>query len=421
MNLDWPYFRTDHKQPSDVMHRGETLASILRLHEEWLADPHNGAQADLSGADLRLVDLRSARLDRANMRGALLQEACLANASLVDADLHGSNLQRADAQPVIFVRAKLGNATLREANLEDALLFDAEFRGADLACAHLPGAALSGARLEGANMGGAGMRLAQLQYSHMRDVDLRGADLSCANLSYCDLRGADARGADLREASLLHANLQGADLTGSYIYGANAWALQLEDVKQADLIITPKDEPEIKVDSIDVAQFIYLLLSNQKIRNVIDTISSRVVLLLGRFSPERMRVLVAIKDELRRNGYVPVVFDFDPPTNRDLTETISTLAHLARFIVADISEPRSVPHELMAIVPSLAVPIVPLLKTGTVGEYAMFNDLSKYPWVLDVFRYDELDSLIAEIGTNLVRQAESRVAELRRGRFGAES
>jgi len=53
------------------------------------------------------------------------------------------------------------------------------------------------------------------------------------------------------------------------------------------LIITPPNEPEITVDNIEVAQFIYLMLYNQKIRDVIDTITSKVVLILGRFTPER--------------------------------------------------------------------------------------------------------------------------------------
>jgi hypothetical protein len=35
------------------------------------------------------------------------------------------------------------------------------------------------------------------------------------------------------------------------------------------LVITPKDEPEITVDNIEIAQFVYLLLHNQKIRDVI--------------------------------------------------------------------------------------------------------------------------------------------------------
>ena len=86
----------------------------------------------------------------------------------------------------------------------------------------------------------------------------------------------------------------GADLTGCRIYGASAWDLILDGAKQQDLIITPEDEPAITVDNIEVAQFVYLLLHNQKIRDVIDT-TSKAVLILGRFTDDRKTVLDALK------------------------------------------------------------------------------------------------------------------------------
>ena len=46
---------------------------------------------------------------------------------------------------------------------------------------------------------------------------------------------------------------------------------------------------------------------------------------LGRFTPERKTVLDALRDELRQRNYLPIVFDFEKPASRDLTETISTL------------------------------------------------------------------------------------------------
>ena len=48
-----------------------------------------------------------------------------------------------------------------------------------------------------------------------------------------------------------------------------------------------RNVPEIAVDNIEIAQFIYLMLHNQKIRDAIDTITSKAVLILGRFTDER--------------------------------------------------------------------------------------------------------------------------------------
>ena len=61
-------------------------------------------------------------------------------------------------------------------------------------------------------------------------------------------------------------------------------------------------------------------------------------------------VLDALREALRGHGLVPMLFDFEEPSGRDITETMSTLAHLARFVIADLTDPRSIPQELKAVV-----------------------------------------------------------------------
>jgi pentapeptide repeat protein len=114
-------------------------------------------------------------------------------------------------------------------------------------------------------------------------------------LAFAKLAGADLSGADLQYASLVRADLTGADLTGCRIYGISAWGLELESAKQQNLIITPPYEPEITADDIEVGQFLYLIFTNRKIRRVVDTITSKVVLILGRFTDERKAVLDALR------------------------------------------------------------------------------------------------------------------------------
>jgi hypothetical protein len=65
------------------------------------------------------------------------------------------------------------------------------------------------------------------------------------------------------------------------------------------------------------------MLHNEKIRHVIDTVTSKVVLILGRFTEERKSVLDAIREELRRHDLVPVMFDFSASGAQELLGTPS--------------------------------------------------------------------------------------------------
>ena len=188
--------------------------------------------------------------------------------------------------------------------------------------------------------------------------------------------------------------------------------MELEGAIQGNLIITVDDESTITVDNLKIAQFIYLLLNNAEIREVIDTIGSKVVLILGRFTPECKAVLDAIRDELRKRNYSPVLFDFEKPVSRDLTETISTLAHMARFVIADITDAKSIPQELSVIVPDLpSVPVQTLLLSSQ-REYVMFEHFTKFPWVLPVYYYTDEVSLLQSLKEHVIEPAEQKAQEL---------
>jgi hypothetical protein len=166
---------------------------------------------------------------------------------------------------------------------------------------------------------------------NMRSCVLDEADFQTAHFMSADLTDARLRHANLKSTNIQQSNFMRADLTNSAVYGTSVWDLDLSGAIQQNLLITSSTEPELRVDNLAVAQFIHLLLKSQAIRHVIDSITSKVVLILGRFTPERKAVLDAIRDKLRTRDYLPVLFDFDRPVNRDITETVSTLAHMARF------------------------------------------------------------------------------------------
>jgi hypothetical protein len=85
-----------------------------------------------------------------------------------------------------------------------------------------------------------------------------------------------------------------------------------------------------------------------------------------------------------------VIFDFEGPRSRDLTETTSTLAHMARFIIADITDARSIPQELTTIVPALpSVPVQPIQLVSQ-REYGLFEHFKRFPWVYEVRYYSDV-------------------------------
>ncbi|WP_134496582.1 pentapeptide repeat-containing protein [Microvirga pakistanensis] len=365
----------------------------------WRADnpdfrPNFGG-ADLRGVDLRWADLRWASLVEANLSGANL--VC---ANLTEASLGGANLVEANLAEAILFRAYLPAANLTGANLTRADLLETILVGVNFSEANLTGANLTSANLVYANLSGA---------------NLTETNLIRANLTSTDLVRAKLVKADLSGATLVRADLAGADLTDCTVFGISAWKLKLEGAKQESLVITEGDEPEITVDDIEVAQFVYLLLHNPKIRDVIRTIGQKTVLILGRFTEERKKVIDTLREELRKRDYVPILFDFDKPAGRDITETISTLAHMARFVLADITDAKSIPQELSAIVPHLpSVPVQPLLLQGS-DEYSMFEHFRRYPWVLPIHCYDTPDQLIANLGERVIHPAETKAFELRGG------
>lgn len=216
-------------------------------------------------------------------------------------------------------------------------------------------------------------------------------------------------------ANLTGADCSGAKLSGCHVYGVSTWGLKLEGAEQSSLVITPEGEPEISVDGIDIAQFIYLLLSNRKIRDVIDSVTSKAVLVLGRFSPERKAILEAIRKHLRASGYVPIIFDFDGPESQDVNETVKTLAFMSGMVICDITDPRSTPQELQAFVEQRAIPTATLIQNGQ-EPWGMLEGLRKYPWFLPTYTYQDISDVATVLRDRILPDAKAKSEELRAAR-----
>jgi hypothetical protein len=319
------------------------------------------------------------------------------------------------------IKPDLRNADLHGADLSWLILAGTDLRGANLSDADL-----SSSILAGANLSDADLSKAQTCGTDMTDVNLTGANLRGALMYDADLEGANLTGADLTDADLSCADLVETDLTnatitGCRVYGVSAWNVVLVDTIQNDLIVSKEDEPVVTVDNLEVAQFIYLMLNNTKIRDVINTITSKGVLILGRFSdPARKAVLDGLREKLREFDLLPIVFDFDRPTDKDYTETVQTLAGMSMFVIADVTNPKSTPLELEATVKQFKIPYIPIIDISVdPRSFSMLGDLQKsFHWVLPTLKYETKEDLLDDenLKTYIIDRANAKREELRQAK-----
>lgn len=202
--------------------------------------------------------------------------------------------------------------------------------------------------------------------------------------------------------------------SGCEVFGIAAWDLVGRPRDSSNLTIRrERGGPVLTVDRIELAHFLFLLIQNEQLRNVIDMVTSKVVLILGRFTEERKKCLDTIRDQLRTLDSVPVLFDFQKPENMSITGTVETVAKLAHFVIADISDSSSVPHELATIVSRLTRTPIILLQAKGSNSYSMASDLRDYPWVVGPLIYDSCESLVPLI-RDIVSFAAQNAAQLRK-------
>jgi uncharacterized protein YjbI with pentapeptide repeats len=336
-------------------------------------------------------------------------------------DLRGANLHRAELNGVDLSYVDLREADLREARLEGANLQSALLQGGKLNWAVLSESDLTNARLVGADLSNVNLFRADLNGADLTDATLVDTLLYGASLVETRLVNANLERANLRCAVLVRANLERARLSNCRIYGMSAWDLRLDQTEQRDLDITWTNEPALVVDNLEVAQFVHLMLTGPKLREVLSTVATKAVLILGRFAAERKPVLDAIREALRAKGYVSILFDWEAPEERDVTETVTTLAYVVRFIIADLTGPKSVPHELATVIPQLgSVPVQPIIE-GEEREYGMFRDLRKYSWVRAPYHYQDLDGLLPQLNEMVIAPAEAQAKQLTAARIQRES
>jgi hypothetical protein len=255
---------------------------------------------------------------------------------------------------------------------------------------------------------------ADLRRCYLRDANLRSSDLWRADLMEADLSYSNLDGADISRARLIQTNLKNSDLSNCRIYGTSVWNSDINEFTiQDNLILTKKSEQTITIDNLKFGQFIYMMINNKEISDMIDTVGKKIVLILGRFSDNGKKILYIIRDELKKRNYIPVLFDFDKPKSKTFIETVSTIAHLSRFVIADFTDARIVIQEVPHIINNVSVPIKPVFLKDTGNIPIMIYDISiNHNSLLDIFYYSDIENLIDNFDNEILIPLENKALEM---------
>lgn len=346
---------------------------------------------NLRGYNFSGVDLHEANLKGTDLRGSILNNVIFNHADLRGCSLRGAIMNNADLRCANLYKADLNGANLTYADFSNAYCCEAYFHGATLSHANLNESDFYGAELNGASLAYVSAIESNLSRTILNKTDLSNANLNKSRLIF---------------STLVDTCLYGTDISECIIYGIAAWDVKTNDTtKQSNLYITMPGETSISIDNIEVAQFIHLIVNNKKLRSVINTITSKLVLILGRFTTERIEVLNAIKKELNEK-YVAVIFDFNKPNSLNLTETITLLAHMSKFVVADFTDEKAVLLEADHIIRNIAIPFIPIFKKDTDIETQYIRDFHKgRTYVSETVYYDN-NTQYVELAREIIHKAE---------------
>lgn len=285
---------------------------------------------------------------------------------------------------------------------------------------NLSGMSVYNAFAEGLNARGATIENALFEEGDFSRADFRDTKFRNTRFNKTILTGANFDGAtfincNLNRVNLVEANFRVQEITETVVYGISAWDITTSDeMRQSKLVIEKtydlysdlidQGKVPMMVDDIELAQFVYYLSNHKKMRDTLNILNDRGVLLLGGFRDGGLERLYSMREWFQDSGYMAMIFDFARPDNLSLTETVVTMAGLSKFIVVDLTGP-SVPAELQSILAQIKKPVI------AYGDaYALFPDLQDQTTVITIDADDS--SLLDNLGSRLSEVEEIHAARI---------
>lgn len=132
---------------------------------------------------------------------------------------------------------------------------DCTFDGAKITFSDLVDAYFQSCTFKNVNM-----RVCKIGSAHFIDCIFEDSDLSYCSAENTSFHGSSFKNTALENISFVKSDFSNTVLDGCRVYGISSWNLNLDNSEQRNLVITKKNEPEITVDNIELAQFLYLMI-----------------------------------------------------------------------------------------------------------------------------------------------------------------
>ena len=260
-----------------------------------------------------------------------------------------------------FSNTDFDYVNLSEANLSKAKFSKSTFRRADLRGTDLSTADLSRTNFNQANLRGADLSRADLSRAYFAWANLRAVDLKKANLI-----GAYLRGATLTRAKLIKANLSGANLRGANLFEAN---LSGANLREADL----------RENNLSFAN---LSLSDISGANITDAN-------LHKWDIQGIKCTHIIWKEKRLEYTNPDAFE------KDFTKIESIIEILLNIPFSDLS------HIIGRIIEYEVNQKFNNRIAHFNGQTAISNDTTKFNYLIDPEKYNEIYTLLSNLNKNI--------------------
>jgi hypothetical protein len=203
----------------------------------------------------------------------------------------------------------------------------------------------------------------------------------------------------------MNCNLAQAILTESRLDETVLSGARQEGIVTSNLALTPSDEAAVLVDDLEMVHLMDALLREPRSRELIARSSLRIALVIGRFPQWRRPHLDAVREELRRSEFAPLAIDLEKPVGPKLRSLIANLAHLARFVIADLAGSRAFAKELQPFSFTLRdLPIQVVMPDGEEPPDLPGN------WAFEPCRYRDTEHLVEIFEREILQPLARKIA-----------